>query len=206
MRLPHLLSLAFVAGAAAVLPAACSTTTASIEQSWRAPTASTGQLTNVVTLARSRSPSIRRSAEDQLAAQLMRRGIHAVPAYAVIADDQLSDRDRALTTLRARGFDGIVSMEFIGAHQKLVSYPSLYDYWGYGWGYGYYGGYDVYPQTIVRVSISAYSLPTNSLVWSAVSRSVDPDSINELIGDVTHVAARELQKEQVIGAPQAASR
>jgi hypothetical protein len=187
---------------ALLLLIACSTTTASIEQSWRSPTAPSGELTNVVTMVDNKSPSIRRTAEDQLAAQLQRRGIRAVPAYAVIPDDQIGDRDRTIANLRNQGFDGIVSMRFIGAHQKLVTYPSLYDYWGPGWGYGYYyGGYDVYPETIVRISVSAYSLPSNNLVWSAVSRSVDPDSLNQLIGDTTAVAARELQKQQVIANP-----
>jgi hypothetical protein len=196
MRAPHLVSLLFTALALS----ACYAST-SIEQSWRSPTAPSGNLTNVVTYADSKSPSIRRGSEDQLAIQLQRRGIHAVPAYAVIPDDMLNDRDRMIPYLRQKGFDGIVSMRFLGAHEKLVSYPSLYDYWGPGWGYGYYyGGYDVYPETIVRVSISAYSLPSNNLVWSAVSRSVDPDDLNDLINDTTQVAANALQKEQVIGA------
>ena len=197
MRVPHLVSLLFIAVA---LSAGCYEST-SIEQSWRSPSAPSGELTNVVTYADSKSPSIRRGSEDKLAMQLQQRGIHAVPAYAVIPDDMLDDRDRMIPYLRQKGFDGIVSMRFLGAHEKLVSYPSLYDYWGPGWGYGYYyGGYDVYPQTIVRVSISAYSLPTNNLVWSAVSRSVDPDDLNDLINDTTKVAARALQKEQVVGA------
>jgi hypothetical protein len=198
MRVFHLVSLLFVG---LVLPTACTSTT-SIEQSWRSPSAPSGDLTNVVTMAESKSPSIRRGSEDKLAMQLQQRGIHAVPAYSVVPDAMLGNRDEMMSYLRQKGFDGVVSMRFLGAHEKLVSYPSLYDYWGPGWGYGYYyGGYDVYPETIVRVSISAYSLPTNNLVWSAVSRSVDPDNLNELINDTTKVAARELQKQEVIPTP-----
>jgi hypothetical protein len=185
-----------------LLPTACAPN-AEIEQSWRSPTAPAGALTNVVTMAESaKSPSIRRGAEDQLAARLQKRGIHAVPAYAVLPDNVIGDREKVVTLLQNQGYDGLVSMRFLGADQKLVSYPSLYDYWGPGWGYGYYyGGYDVYPETIVLVSISAYSLPSRNLVWSGVSRSVDPDNLNDLINDTTEVAARQLQKQQVVGGP-----
>lgn len=195
MRLPHLVLLGLL------VSSACAST--EIENSWRSPTAPAGTLTNVVTMAEgAKSPSIRRSSEDQLAAQLQKRGVHAVPAYAVLPDEAINDRDKMISLLEAKGFDGLVSMRFMGADQKLVSYPSLYDYWGPGWGYGYYyGGYDVYTETIVRVSISAYSLPTHNLVWSAVSRTVDPDNLNDLINETTAVAAKGLEKQQVVAQP-----
>jgi hypothetical protein len=172
-------------------------TTASIEQTWRAPDAAT--LTHVVTLSPVSDPTTRRSAEDQLAAQLSRHGVRATPAYAILTYQDRNDKRRIASVLAAQGFDGIVSMRLVGVHQQLEYYPGFDAYWGGAWG-------SVVPETVVRVAISAYSLPSKQLVWSATSKSVDPNSVPQVIGDVSKVATDRLARDHVIGPARAATR
>src|SRR5277367_2156009 len=83
-------------------------TSASIESTWRSPTAP--ELTNVVTLSPAPDGVTRRSVEDQLAQQLSRHGVRAVPGYTVLNDQDLGDRQAMVAKLRADGFDGAVAM------------------------------------------------------------------------------------------------
>ena len=172
-------------------------TSATLDASWRSPHAP--ELTSVVTIAAAPDGAIRRNLEDQMAAQLSRHGVHAVPAYAVLTAQDLADRDRFVAAARAKGFDGLVGMRLIDAHQE-IDYASGFDaYWHGSWG-------NATPDTVVRVQVTAYSLETRKSVWSAVSKSIDPDSANVLVGDVTRVAGDKLARDRVVGAPQAASR
>lgn len=175
---------------AGALAAGCSTTTASIEQSWRAPNVR-GALTSVVTLVPTQDGVLSRSAEDELARDLNARGIRAVPGYSVISGDLRGNNAIAMDTIRNAGFDGVVTMRVVGREQKLEYYPTFDTYWGATWG-------TAIPETIVRVEISAYSLYDNHLVWSALSKSTDPEDVHELINDVAKLAANELDKQGVV--------
>jgi hypothetical protein len=171
--------------------AGCATTTASIEQVWRAPGHHASELTSVVTLFPSRDPDVRRRGEDKLARQLSTHGMYAVPSYRVLTEADLQDRDRGADALRRAGFDGVVAMRIVDAQQWFEYYPSYDVYWGAAWG-------SLVPRTIVRVQINAYALQGKILVWSALSRSVDPDSVGTLIDDVTQLASEQLHQQQVI--------
>lgn len=175
--------------------------TATIESTWRAPSAP--QLTNVVTLSPESDPGMRRTAEDSLAQQLTSRGVHAVPGYSVLQGQDLADRNALVATLRGRGFDGVVAMRLVGAHQQLEAYPDFDGYWGAAWG-GM--GTDIVSETVVRIEVNAYSLATKQLVFSAMSKSVDPESAHQAISDVSKVASAKLAQDHVIAPTQAASR
>lgn len=184
--------------AALVVAAGCST--ASIESRWRAPNAP--ELTNVVTLSPAPDGVRRRSIEDRLAHQLAQEGVRAVPGYTVLTEQDRNDRNAMIAKLKADGFDGIVTMRLVDAHQRLAYYPAFDMYWGYAWG-PYWGGGAVVPETVVRIEVNAYSLPTEQLVWSALSRSVDPNSSAQAIRDVSKVVSSRLARDRVIGAQEA---
>jgi hypothetical protein len=183
----------------AALVAVAGCTTASIDSTWRAPSAP--ELTNVVALAPVRDGASRRSVEDKLAHQLSEHGVRAVPAYSVITDQDRDNRDAMIAKLRADGFDGVVTMRLVGAHQRLAYYPAFDQYWGYAWG-PYWGG-TLVPETVLRIEVNAYSLATKQLVWSAMSKSVDPADSSQAIHDVSKVVAERLARDRVIGAAQA---
>lgn len=177
-----------------LLLAACAGPSTTIEQSWRAPDAQLGGLRNVVTMAVTSDGTLRRSTEDQMAAKLAAAGIRATPMYAVLGDAERQNRDQAKAKLRAMGYDGVIALRLVSRDQELEYVPGSFDYY---WGMTYDPGY-LYSETVVRIETSAYSLEDNRLVWSAISRTVDPDSIREGIDEVTALAASQLQKQGVV--------
>ena len=183
---------------------ACGSNT-SIEQSWKPPGGASAELRKVVTVMLWKNPGVRRSAEDELAARLQKAGVYAVPAYTVLSDQEVADPALARARLQAQGFDGAIVMRVIGREQQIHYVPPTYaGYWGgaYGWGYG--GGY-LQTETIVRLETAAYSLRDGKLVYSAMSKTTDPDSIPSLISGVTSTVAKALEKERVVIAQRAAA-
>lgn len=197
MRLGTPLLDAIVIG---LLLTACAGSSTTIEQSWRAPNAQLGGLQNVVTMAATPDGTLRRSAEDQMAAKLAAAGVRATPMYTVLSDAELKNHEQAKAKLRAMGYDGVIGLRLVSRDQELEYVPGSFDYY---WGMTYDPGY-LYTETVVRIETSAYSLDNNQLVWSAISRTVDPDSIREGIDEVTALAATQLQKQGVVaGTPRA---
>jgi hypothetical protein len=172
--------------------AAIGCSSATIDTSWRAPSGPT--LTNVATLSPSSDVSLRRSSEDELAQQLSHHGVRAVPGYTVIGDQDLGDRNRIASALAAQGFDGIVTIRMVSAEQELDESPTFDgDTWA-----------TAVPETILRVEIAAYALPSKQLMWTAVSKSVDPYSARAAIGDASKLAGDRLAEAHVV-APAAPS-
>jgi hypothetical protein len=177
--------------------AACGGPSTTVEQTWTAPTVrSQIPLQRVVTVFFSDNVTMRRAAEDQLARDLLARGVQATPSYAVLDDAELRNRDAVRSKLLKLGYDGIVTMRIVDRFQELEYMPSTFDgYWGYAYPYfyspGYYDPGYMYTETVVRVETAAYSLRTNQLVWSALTKTVG-DEANKLIDDTSRVIANQL--------------
>ena len=177
--------------------AACGGST-TIEQSWKAPNLAPSNLHNVVAVYISRDETMRRTVEDSMAQRLGQLGVRAVPAYSILSDDDLKDRDRAKAKLVAGGYDGAVALRLVGKETKLVATPSTFDgYWGMAWPGAYNPGY-LSTETVVRVETKVFSLADNKLVWSGLSKTVDPNTMRSAIDDVTKVVAKALEKQQIV--------
>jgi hypothetical protein len=190
--------LAAIAIASAGLAAfACGPST-KVEQTWTSPTARTQPLQKVVTVLFSDNATIRRTAEDRLARDLRAKGVEATPAYAILRDDEMADREKMKAKLLGMGYDGMVTMRVVDRYQELEYMPSTFDgYWGHSYSYfhspGYYSPGYAYTETVVRVETSAYSLRTNQLVWSALTKTTGEEA-DELIEDTSQVIATQLTK------------
>jgi hypothetical protein len=52
--------------------------------------------------------------------------------------------------------------------------------------------------TIVKLQISIYSLAEDKLLWSGVSRTLNPNKIDKLVGDVTQAIGEDLKKRGLL--------
>jgi len=190
-----------IAGLTVAVSACGSATT--VEQTWTAPTARNQPLQRVVTVLFSDNVTVRRAAEDQLARDLRAKGVEATPAYAILRDDELSNREAVKAKLRGMGYDGVVTMRVVDRYQEMEYMPSTFDgYWGHSSAYfyspGYYSPGYTYTETVVRVETSAYSLRTNQLVWSAVTKTRGEEA-DKVIDDTSRVIATQLTKRGLAG-------
>ena len=176
---------------AALTLGACGGPSTTLDQSWTAPARSRPQLQRVVTLFVGESVTMRHDAEDQLARDLRARGLDATSSYMIIGDEPIADLEIVKPKLLALGYDGLVTMRIVDRENTVKSVPGFDGYYGYSYGWG--GDY-VYPETIYRIETVAYSLQTGQLVWSGTTKSVDPDTLNELIEDTTQVIAGQLTR------------
>ncbi|HTL34185.1 MAG TPA: hypothetical protein VL326_13740 [Kofleriaceae bacterium] len=174
---------------------ACASTRSSttIEQSWRAPHAEQ-RPRNVVTLYSSRDGSVRRTLEDKMAYKLRRGGIAATPSYAVVETD-LRDPRQMRDELLAHGYDGVVAIRPVGESPEAVTAMTV-DHGGdpppvaATTDFGFVG-------VIARLEVEVYSLPEDRLVYTAMSKTIDPDGISTVIDEVTTLVAREIDRQGV---------
>lgn len=182
---------------------ACAGPSTTVDQVWTSPVArAEPPLQKVVTIFIADNLTMRHEGEDQLARDLAARGVTATPAYAIFRNGAKTEQDLPAmkAKLREMGYDGVVTMRVVDREQQLESVPATFDaYWGY-WGWGYwggpgFGGYSpgyVYTETVYRLETAAYSLSDGRLLWSAVTRTVDPTNADEMVEETTQIIAGEL--------------
>jgi len=173
---------------------ACWSSSTSVEQTWTQHTPRTSQLRQVVTMFGVRDGVLRRIMEDRMTQRLVEIGVRSVPAYRVLTEEDRSTRGRALAKLRAIGYDGVIVTRIVG---EPANAPESFDaFVELSWpnSHGDLGT----TTTVVRMETSAYSLWDNQLVWSALTRTVEPDDVRDLIDDVTSVLVRELARGAVV--------
>jgi hypothetical protein len=191
--------------AVALTVTACGGST-TIEQSWKAPNLPQGALHNVVALYVSRDGALRRTAEDSMVQNLSHMGVRAQPAYAVLTDEDLKDKTAAKAKLVAAGYDGVIAMRLVSKQTQVEAVPPTFDgYWGMAWPGAYDPGY-LSTETVVRVQTSAYELANNKLVWSGLSKTIDPNTTSSAINGVTSVVAKALGKQQIVAGGNVATR
>jgi hypothetical protein len=152
---------------------------------------------SVVALYESHDGAQRRTVEDAMTRKLAERGVHAVPAYSVLDDNESADYKSAKETLAAKGFDAVLEIRLISKENETSTayYSNTWDGWGYwGWGGPYAYDYYVFDTPVVRVETNLYSLHDDSLVWSGRTKTTDADTMREVVDQVTSVVAGTLEK------------
>ena len=186
---------------AALVLTACATTT--FTSTWKAPDAEpVGPMTGlkVVAFVVVKNDTMRRAAEDALAAELTKRGAVGIAGYTIVAD--MSNEAKAKALLLRSGAAGIVSMRPVGREQEVVTSPSAYGshygpYWGGYYGHGWSGAYstqEVHVNTIVSVETLVYSLKQNKLLWAGQSRTTNPEKVDSFVREIAGEVAKEMKK------------
>ena len=181
--------------------------TSRIENAWVEPTATPQSfaLKQVLVVALVRDGAIRRATEDALdtAVSSGPRGqsgqLKVHPSYTLLDDRELADVASARKKVEAAGYDGAVLVTFVSSQQKVTVDPPSYR--GGFWGRGGYGGgammYDpgaVRTDTILKLQVSIYSLAEDKMLWSGVSRTLNPSKIEKLVAGVADAVRADLSK------------
>jgi len=181
----------------AALAAGCAST--QMTDTWTAPQAKGAEFSKVAVMAMAKDPGLRRMAETSAAQNLV--GAQAVPAYQVLGDTDLKDKDAVEAKLKSQGFQAVLVMRLAGVDERVdLAAPAFATFGGY---YGMAGPalYDpgfVQTDTIVHVISTLYSLQDEKLIWSGTSQSFDPASAQSFMNDVSKAVAKSLQKDRVV--------
>lgn len=191
--------------AAVAMLASCGTPT-SFVSTWKDPDAQPLTFKKVLVVAFVPDEGQRRSAEDQMVANIKRA--EAIASYRILSKEQMKDSDAAKATIEQLGVDGVITMRWLGKDEKLeyvpgTSYygPSYYQpFWGY-YGYAqpmmYDPGYYTATQ-LIRMETNIFSFPDEKLIWTGHSETTDPTSLDDLVNSVAQATANELITEGLL--------
>ncbi len=190
-----IVTLTGIAGAAA----------GSFVSTWKSPDA--GPLNfagrKVAALAIIDDQSLRMSAEEALAREIVARGPEGVAAYRLIPAQELADKDRAKAWFEKSGVAGVVMLRLVATDTRKVYssmmwtsgyYANAWDYYGNAWA-------TVYPigkardETTLTVETLLYDVPSAHLLWAGVSRTTDPKDVASFMKQLATDVVKSLQKE-----------
>jgi hypothetical protein len=189
-----------------LLLSACATT--HVETSWKDPAAGPGDFAfeKVLVMVRVNDGAVRRAGEDELVQFLSSsaRGqageLRAEPSYRLLDAGDLPNPEKARTLVEAQGFDGLVMLSFVSSEKKLTVQPPTY---GAVW--GYYGARTVVydpgyarTDTILRVETTIYRVSDGKLLWTGISRTLNPRNVADLVRDVAQSVGAALREQGLI--------
>jgi hypothetical protein len=195
-----------------LLVASCANT--KISQSWVEPD-NNKVYNNLLVIGVAESQQNRRAYESLFVEQLNALGVKAEASYKIIKSDQKIDRATISKAIEGLNIDGVLITHVLAIDEDTVYRPSMQYTTMYGGGYpgGYYGGlYTYYPHVSTYVTSpgyytthQTYTIETNlydveseELVWSAHTRTFAPDSVDEVINDLTKLLIQDLQDKNLI--------
>ncbi len=180
--------------------AACSNT--SIVSSWKAPdaTVTDGEFKKVMLAILVKDEATRRYSEDRMAA----KNEAFYPSYNIFESKEIMDnQEYCKKALEAQGFDGIVTMQLVAVDQQQNYVPGSYSgagYWGYHGAYysSYYSPGYYTTDTKYVIATNIFSLKDNKLLWSGVTSTVNPTSIDQTLEEITHEVRAQMVKDKLI--------
>lgn len=171
---------------------------------WKDPAYTGPVLHKVLVVGVQKDQGQRRLWEDSMVGALGRRGVAAEASYQIFPDKAPSADELASMASRD-GFDGVAATHFVTASQR--TYVSG-GYYSGGWGWGPYWGYwgppygAAYVETDYRADFQTDVFTVDStggkLIWSGVTRSLDPSSMRSVTDGISQVLVPELAKDGIL--------
>ena len=195
----------------AVLLISCANT--KISQSWVEPD-NKKSYNDILIIGIGESEQNRRAYESYFVEALREKGTEAEASYKLIKSDQKIERNTVVKAIEGMEIDGVIITHMTAVDEETIYRPGMgYSAVGYG-GYGGYGGgmYGYYPHVnsyvhspgyyttheTYTLETNLYDVVTEELVWSARSRTFSPESVDEVIVDLTKLLIKDLEEKNLI--------
>lgn len=186
----------------------CSST--KISQSWMDPDHKKSY-SDLLIIGISESEGNRRAYESHFVEALRSRGSEAEASYKLIKTNQKIDRNSVAKAINGMGIDGVIVTHMVAVDEETIYRPAMNYVTTYG-GVHYSGLYSYYPHvnTYVHrpgyytthetytIETNLYDVESEELVWSARSRTFSPESVNEVIVDLTKLLIKDLSDKNLI--------
>jgi hypothetical protein len=194
-----------------LLLASCANT--KISQSWVEPDNKI-VYKNLLVIGVAESQQNRRAYESNFVESLNELGIKAEASYKIIKSNQKINRETVSKAIEGMNIDGVIITHVLAVDEDTVYRPGYTTMYGTGYyGGGYYGGlYSYYPYVNTYVTTpgyytthDTYTIETNlydveseELIYSAHTRTFAPDSVEEVIVDMTKLLIQDMLDKKLI--------
>ena len=157
----------------------------------------------------------RQDAEDYITLKLDEAGINAMQSYDILPRTESIDAEAVDKAIDGLQLDAVIVMYATGITEEEYYIPArrFGVYAGYGYGHAHYGSfYDYYPHALTYVFIPGYDnthhvitletslfdLNTGKMIWSGQSNTFAPESVDDVIHNITVLTINELKKKKII--------
>ncbi|MGB5276248.1 MAG: hypothetical protein WBO16_11985 [Gammaproteobacteria bacterium] len=157
----------------------------------------------------------RQDAENYIVEKLGETGIDAMPSFDILPKTETIDRDAVGKAIDGLQLDAVIVMFATGVTEEEYFVPArrFGVYAGYGYGHSHYDSfYNYYPHAVnyvyipgydnthyvVALETSLFDLNTGNMVWSGQSNTFAPESVDDVIHNITVLTISELKKKRII--------
>jgi hypothetical protein len=185
-----------------------SCTSTKISSSWREPNkeVAVSALNKVLVVALFKDETSRHKAEDQMAGYLNGKGI---VSYGYLDNNfDKKNEDALREKIKKDGFDGAITMRLVDVDKEKIYtpgntslYPSYYrNFSGYYYrSYSYFSNPGYYSTTrTYTIETNVYSIKEDKIIWSALTKTTDPDGVQKMTEEVSEVVYKKMLKEGFI--------
>jgi Domain of unknown function (DUF4136) len=198
----RILALLLLIGALTL--AGCAST--ELVNQWSNPLYTSASFKRIVVIGVARQTSIRRTFEDEFAAQLIATGVDAVPSYRYIQEVGQVGEERLKEAVAQAGADAVIITRLVKSEQKTLVTPGfyqpapgvgLYNWYSAGWS-GYYEPPRVYQYEVYTSETSLYDMVKNQVVWTGTARTTSPGNIDKEIKNYAQIMISALKEKNLI--------
>ena len=157
----------------------------------------------------------RQDAENYIVEKLGETGINAMQSFDILPKTETIDAEAVDQAIDGLQLDAVIVMFATGVTEEEYFVPArrFGVYSGYGYGHAHYGSfYNYYPHDVnyvylpgydnthyvVALETSLFDLNTAKMVWSGQSNTFAPDSVDDVIINITALTISELKKKKII--------
>ena len=192
-----------------LLLSSCATT--NLTTTWHDPAyAGSKRVEDVLIIAVTKDETIRRLYEDSFAAELAKGNIRAVQSYTLKNPEIKPDQKSVEEAVKEAGAHSVLITRHISTDTKQHYRPpervSMYAdpyysrmnrYYPLAYREVYTPGYN-YSVTTVNIESNLYDAENEKLIWSAQSKSVDPQMTKKYIDELVQIFAKDLKANSLL--------
>jgi len=195
---------------AATAIVSCKENKTTVPLTWRNPSFEQAAFKKLFVIGVGPDDGARRLFEDTFAKAVAAQGVAAQASWGSLPQSEQLTEEQVRGAIDGGNFDGVLITRVLSVDQEQEYVPPSThtvptSYYGYGY-YGYYGAsYTTVHQpgyfktnTTFRIETNLYDVKSAELVWSGQSKTVNPDSLNEVIDSMTAAVAKKLKDEGLL--------
>ena len=151
---------------------------------------------------------VRRIFEDDMVKELQNKGVNAISSSQIYPNKLPSKADLS-SYIQKNGTQTVFVAKLVNIEDKNIRYPGNNNSYGYGGSMSFHNYYNssfsyIYDDSytvsyeFVNVEFTLFDTKSHKPIWSTSSESVDPNNMNDIISELTHILIENLQENGVV--------